>query len=90
MGYVRGFVHGAAVGTVIGLCVAPQSGERTRAQLQQAAQGVREGIDVVSRAVRQVAPMATTAVQVVDRVRHRGEQPDTNGSSVRITNELGR
>jgi gas vesicle protein len=31
MGYFRGLMHGAAVGTVIGLCVAPQTGDKTRA-----------------------------------------------------------
>jgi len=88
MGYIRGFIHGAAVGTVVGLCVAPQTGDRTRAQLQQAAQGIREAVDVISRAVSQVAPVASSAVQAVERVRHRGDQHDINGSTVRVNTEL--
>jgi hypothetical protein len=26
MGYIRGFIHGAVAGTLIGLCIAPQPG----------------------------------------------------------------
>ncbi|MBV8301645.1 MAG: YtxH domain-containing protein [Candidatus Dormibacteraeota bacterium] len=89
MGYFRGFVHGAAIGTVIGLSVAPQTGDKTRAQLKQAAAGVREGLEVTSRALQRVAPVASSAAQVVDRVRHRGEHGEENGSSrVRISEEL--
>jgi gas vesicle protein len=90
MGYIRGFVHGAAVGTVVGLCIAPQTGDRTRAQLREAAKGVREGVDVASRALGRVAPVATSAVQAVERVRHRGDQTEeVNGSgTVRINSEL--
>jgi gas vesicle protein len=91
MGYFRGFVHGAAVGTVVGLCVAPQTGDKTRAQLQQAAGAVRDGVEATSRALSKMAPVAEQAVQMVDRVRRRGEHSDgdTNGTgTVRITSEL--
>lgn len=77
MGYLRGFVHGAVAGTVIGLCVAPQPGERTRLQLREGVKAVREGAEVTARTLRRVAPvvgpMASTAAQMVDRVRHRND-----------------
>ncbi|MBV9101779.1 MAG: YtxH domain-containing protein [Candidatus Dormibacteraeota bacterium] len=73
MGYVRGFVHGAVAGTVIGLCAAPQTGDRTRAQLREGMKAVREGAEVTARALSRVAPVANTAVQAVERVRHRSE-----------------
>jgi gas vesicle protein len=91
MGYFRGFAHGAAVGTVIGLCVAPQTGDKTRAQLQQAAGAIRDGIDATSKALSKMGPVAEQAVQMVERVRHRGDHSDleTNGTgTVRITSEL--
>lgn len=89
MGYFRGFVHGAAAGTVIGLCIAPQTGDRTRAQLKQATDGLREGIEVTARALQRVAPVASGAVQAVERVRHRSDHGEENGSSrVRINQEL--
>lgn len=73
MGYVRGFVHGAVAGTVIGLCAAPQTGDRTRAQLREGVKAVREGAEVTARALSRVAPVANSAVQAVERVRHRSE-----------------
>jgi gas vesicle protein len=90
MGYFRGFAHGAAVGTVIGLCVAPQTGDKTRAQLQQAVKGVREGVEVAAQALQRVAPVASSAVQVMERVRHRGESESTGNGTVRINSELTR
>ena len=63
MGYVRGFVHGAVAGTLIGLWVAPQSGERTRAQLRAFGKAARDGIDTAQR----------TAREQLERRRHREE-----------------
>jgi len=90
MGYFRGFAHGAAVGTVIGLCIAPQTGDKTRAQLQQAAKGLREGAEIAAQALQRVAPVASSAVQVVERVRHRGESQTNGNGAVRINSELTR
>jgi gas vesicle protein len=73
MGYIRGFVHGAVAGTVIGLCVAPQPGDRTRAQLQEGTKALREGAQVTARALKRVAPVASNAVQAMERARHRNE-----------------
>lgn len=84
MGYVRGFVHGTVAGTVIGLCVAPQTGDRTRVQLSEGLKAVREGAQVTARALQRVAPVASQAVQVVERVRHRNDaevgSPHGNGT----------
>ena len=57
MGYIRGFVHGAVAGTLIGLWVAPQSGERTRAQLRAFGKAARGGVDAAQRTAKQVAPV---------------------------------
>lgn len=80
MGYIRGLVHGAAVGTVIGLCVAPQTGDKTRAQLRVAAAAAREGAMTTGRALSRAKPMASGAVHMVATARHRGEHA-TNGTS---------
>jgi gas vesicle protein len=79
MAYIRGFVHGAVVGTAIGLCVAPQTGEKTRAQLRVARAAAREGVITAGRALQRARPMASSAVQLVATARHRGE-PAMNGS----------
>jgi gas vesicle protein len=80
MGYIRGLTHGALLGVVVGLCVAPQPGERTRAQLKEAGKGVKAGLEITTRAVQKmapvVAPMAGSAIQVAARARHRGEHAE--------------
>jgi hypothetical protein len=77
MGYVRGFVHGAVAGTLIGLWVAPQSGERTRAQLRAFGRAARDGVDTAQRTARHVAPVvggaAALAREQLERRRHREE-----------------
>ncbi len=70
MGYPRGFVHGAVIGTVLGLCIAPQTGDRTRAQLRVGVKAAREGAEVTARALKRVAPVASYAVE---RVRHHSD-----------------
>jgi gas vesicle protein len=79
MAYIRGFMHGAVVGTVVGLCVAPQTGDKTRAQLKIATAAAREGAMTTGRALRRARPMASGAVHMVASARHRGEHA-TNGS----------
>ncbi len=85
MGYIRGFVHGVVTGTIVGMCVAPQSGERTRAQLGAFGHAARESYDVASRTVRQIAPVVTGAASVarsqVARKRHQENSvaPQENG-----------
>lgn len=83
MGYVRGFMHGTVAGVALGLCVAPQTGDKTRAQVSSTVKAVREGADVTIRALQRMGPVASGAVQVVERVRHRERAGDTDGS-VRI------
>jgi gas vesicle protein len=83
MGYVRGFVHGTVAGVALGLCVAPQTGDKTRAQVSATVKAVREGADATVRALQRMAPVASSAVSVVERVRHR-DRAAGNGS-VRIT-----
>jgi len=85
MGYVRGFVHGTVAGVALGLCVAPQNGEKTRQQVSATVKAVREGAEVTLRALERVAPMASSAVHAVERVRHRDRAGEGNGT-VRITN----
>ena len=80
MGYVRGFMHGAAVGTVVGLCIAPQTGDKTRAQLRIATATAREGLTSAGRALSKAKPFATGAVHVVATARHRGEHA-SNGTA---------
>jgi gas vesicle protein len=74
MGYIRGFIHGAVAGTIVGICVAPQPGERTRAQLGSFGRAARDSYDLASRTVRQVAPVVSGAASVarsqVGRMRH--------------------
>ncbi len=83
MAYFRGLVHGAALGTVIGLCIAPQTGERTRRQLRAAGLAARNGAIATSRALQKAAPMATGAVHVVARARHRGDAAVNGTESAR-------
>jgi gas vesicle protein len=83
MGYIRGLVHGAAVGTVIGLCVAPQTGDKTRAQLRVAAAAAREGAMTTGRALSRAKPMASGAAHLVATARHRGEHAANGSSSAR-------
>ena len=80
MGYIRGFMHGAVVGTVIGLCVAPQTGDKTRAQLRTLSVAAREGAMTTGRALSKAKPMASGAVQLVATARHRGEHA-ANGTA---------
>ncbi|HVC03951.1 MAG TPA: YtxH domain-containing protein [Candidatus Acidoferrales bacterium] len=79
MAYIRGFVHGAVVGTAIGLCVAPQTGDKTRAQLRVAGAAAREGMTTAGRVLQRARPMASGAAHLVATARHRGE-PAMNGS----------
>jgi gas vesicle protein len=83
MGYIRGLVHGAAVGTVIGLCVAPQTGDKTRAQLRVAAMAAREGAMTTGRALSRAKPMASGAAHLVATARHRGEHAANGASATR-------
>jgi len=77
MGYIRGFVHGTIAGTVVGLCVAPQEGVRTRAQLTAFSRAAREGYGVAEKTVRQVAPIASAAATMareqIQRARRHGD-----------------
>ena len=89
MRYVRGFIHGAVAGTLIGLCVAPQSGERTRAQLRAFGRAARGGVDTAQRTAKHVAPVvvgaASLAREQIERRRHR-EEPE---AAFRTTTENG-
>jgi gas vesicle protein len=64
MGYIRGFVHGAVAGTVIGICIAPQPGEKTRQQLAGFGRAARGGIDVAQRTAKQMAPVVSAAAHI--------------------------
>lgn len=68
MGYLKGLVHGAVLGTVAGICIAPQEGARTRAQLQRASDQAREGYTKAQATARRVAPTVQTAARSVGEV----------------------
>jgi gas vesicle protein len=76
--YIRGLVHGTVLGTVVGLCIAPQEGRQTREQINSVATAVREGAQQVVEAARRVAPTAQVAArqvgEVVSNVRERVER----------------
>lgn len=80
MGYFRGVIHGMAVGTAIGLCIAPQDGARTRAQVQRAVQQARSGVQRAQSTARTMMPVAQTAVRTVagaaGRMRHPHEEAE--------------
>jgi gas vesicle protein len=84
MGYIRGFIHGAAVGTVVGLCIAPQTGDKTRAQLRVATAAAREGAMTTGRALSKAKPFASGAVHIVATARHRSEHA-ANGTAAAST-----
>ena len=65
MGYLRGLMHGAVIGTVVGLCVAPQDGRRTREQLLNAYATARGGVQTAQDTARRLAPTAQSAAQGV-------------------------
>ena len=89
MGYIRGFVHGAVAGTLIGLWVAPQSGARARAQLRAFGKAARDGVDTAQRTAKHVAPVvggaASMAREQIERRRHH-EEPEV---TFRGTSENG-
>ena len=71
MGYFRGLMHGAAVGTVVGLCIAPQTGDKTRAQirLMTAAvvtpdRGADEDVQVARRRIAHPAQWSPTRARL--------------------------
>ena len=94
MGYFRGLIHGMAIGTLAGLALAPQTGERTREQVKDVANGMRSGIELTGRAVQRVAPLvapvAQNAMHAVERVRrHRSDDEDmfaANGTAADTVN----
>ncbi|HEX4754717.1 MAG TPA: hypothetical protein VH661_03070 [Candidatus Dormibacteraeota bacterium] len=90
MGYVRGFVHGGVAGVVVGLCIAPQPGTKTRQQLSSFGAAARDGYQVAERTVRRVAPFAGAAAELarqqVANVRRDDDSVSVEGS-VRIHNE---
>jgi gas vesicle protein len=91
MGYVRGFVHGGVAGVVVGLCIAPQPGTKTRQQLAAFGAAARDGYQVAERTVRRVAPFAGAAAELarqqVANVRRDDDDSLSVEGSVRIHNE---
>ncbi len=65
MGYFRGLVHGAVIGTVVGICIAPQEGTRTRAQIARAVEQARTGVQRAQVTARTVLPKAQSAARSV-------------------------
>ncbi|MGD1034115.1 MAG: YtxH domain-containing protein [Candidatus Dormibacteria bacterium] len=86
MGYIRGFVHGAVAGAVLGICFAPQPGERTRAQMVAFGKAAREAMDTAERTAKHVAPVFAGAAslareQVVRRRHHEETAPAFPGAA---------
>ncbi|HEV7678885.1 MAG TPA: YtxH domain-containing protein [Candidatus Dormibacteraeota bacterium] len=65
MGYVRGVMHGMVIGTAIGVCIAPQEGSRTRAQIARAVEQGRIGMQRAQETARTVVPKAQSAARSV-------------------------
>ena len=82
MGYIRGLVHGVVAGTVLGICIAPQPGDRTRAQLSAFGKAAGEAVEVAQRTVRQVAPMVTGVASLARSQVARSRHPEGQGQSV--------
>jgi gas vesicle protein len=68
MGYIRGLIHGAAIGTIVGVCIAPQEGRRTREQLQRTAATVQQGARRAQETARRMGPTMQSAAQSVGEV----------------------
>ena len=58
MGYLRGIVHGAVIGTAVGVCIAPQEGSVTRRQLQGAWAGAQDAVTQLRACIPQVRDAA--------------------------------
>jgi gas vesicle protein len=83
MGYVRGVMHGMVIGTAIGVCIAPQEGTRTRAQIGRAVEQARSVVPRAQGAARSVAGAAVSVRDTVEKFRHREESEpyvSVNGS----------
>ncbi|GAC1342917.1 MAG: hypothetical protein NVSMB29_15100 [Candidatus Dormibacteria bacterium] len=65
MGYLKGFIHGAAVGTVVGICFAPQPGRKTREQVSSFAGTASDAAAKAQEAARKAAPFAQSAASTV-------------------------
>jgi gas vesicle protein len=89
MGYIRGFVHGAVAGTLIGLWVAPQSGERTRAQMRAFGRAARDGVDTAQRTAKHVAPVVGEAASLAREQLERRRHHEESGAAFRTTTENG-
>ncbi|MGD1054201.1 MAG: YtxH domain-containing protein [Candidatus Dormibacteria bacterium] len=89
MGYIRGVIHGAVAGTLIGLCIAPQPGDRTRAQLRAFARAARGGVDTAQRTVRHVAPVMGGAASLAREQLERRRHPEEPEGALRSTTENG-
>ena len=91
MGYVRGLLHGTAAGIVVGLCLAPQTGKKTRAQLNELGRHARDTYQAAERTFHKVAPMIP-ALPRKTRVSHNGsglaDEPLVTPSNVHIHEEL--
>ena len=93
MGYIRGVVHGAIAGTVLGICIAPQPGEKTRQQLAAFGRAARDGYDVAQRTAKQVAPVVSAAAHMakeqVAKVRRAEDETEavTVEGNVRVHHE---
>lgn len=74
MGYIRGLLHGAAIGTVVGLCLAPQTGDKTRAQLNAVYRATRSGYTQAERMVRGLSSHSRHEEPTLTSVVHNGHR----------------
>ncbi|HXA30467.1 MAG TPA: YtxH domain-containing protein [Candidatus Angelobacter sp.] len=63
MGYIRGVIHGTVIGMAVGICIAPQDGERTRAQIARAVEQARSTMQKAQATARVVMPKAQVAAR---------------------------
>jgi hypothetical protein len=89
MGYIRGFVHGAVAGVLIGICVAPQPGEHTREQLRSLVKAARGGVDAAQRTARHVAPVVGGAASLARHQVERRQHPESAEAAFRAPTDNG-
>jgi len=85
MGYLKGFIHGAAVGTAVGICFAPQPGRRTREQVSSFAGTASDAAAKAQEAARKAAPYAQSAASTVAGAASSVKDKVTGGDDSEVT-----
>lgn len=89
MGYIRGFVHGAVAGTIAGICIAPQTGAKTREQLSAFGRAARDGYGVAEKTFQQIAPLVSGATSFMRQKAQEQREAVTVEGNIRIHEDNG-